>query len=59
MVIPEVTRKKVLEQLHQAHICIEKTKWRARETFFGHKLTNQKYDKEVQHLSTKLEETAT
>ena len=29
------------------------------EQFFGHKLANQKYDKEVQHLSTKSEETAT
>ena len=37
LVIPEVMRKKVLEQLHQAHMGIEKTKWRIRVTIFGHK----------------------
>ena len=38
---------------------IEKTKWRARTTFFWpRKSANQKYGKEVQHLSTKSEETA-
>ena len=34
LVIPEVMRKKVLEQLHQARMRIEKTKWRARATIF-------------------------
>ena len=36
LVIPEVMRKKMLEQLHQAHMGIEKTKWRIR-VIFGHK----------------------
>ena len=30
LIILEVMRKKMLEQLHQAHMGIEKTKWRAR-----------------------------
>ena len=37
LVIHEVMRKKVLEQLHQAHMEIEKTKWRAKATIFGQK----------------------
>ena len=41
LVIPEVMRKKVLEQLHQAHMEIEKTKWRARAKNFWPQIHQQ------------------
>ena len=34
-------KKKVLEQLHQAHMGIEKTKWRARATIFWPQINQQ------------------
>ena len=51
LVIPEVMRKKVLEQLHQAHMGIEKTKWRARATIFWPQI-NQQIENMVRKSST-------
>ena len=51
LVIPEVMRKKVLEQLHQAHMGIEKTKWRARATIFWPQI-NQQTENMVEKCST-------
>ena len=61
LLIAEVMRKKVLEQLHQAHMGIKKTKWRARAIIFlaTNQSANRKCGRKVQHLSTKSEETAT
>ena len=44
-------RKKVLEQLHQAHMGIEKTKWRARATIFWPQI-NQQIENMVKKCST-------
>ena len=44
-------RKKVLEQLHQAHMWIEKIKWRARATIFWPQI-NQKIENMAKKCST-------
>ena len=41
LIIPASMRKAVLKQLHQAHLGIEKTKWRARATIFWHQINQQ------------------
>ena len=51
LVIPEVMRKKKLEQLHQAHMGINKTKWRARVTIFWSQI-NQQIENMVKKCST-------
>ena len=51
LVIPEVMRKRVLEQLHSAHMRIEKTKWRARATIFWLQI-NQQIENMVKKCST-------
>ena len=51
LVTPEVMRKKVLKQLHQAHMGIEKTKWRASATIFLPQI-NQQIENMVKQCST-------
>ena len=51
LVIPEVMRKKMLEQLHQVHMGIEKAKWRARATIFWPQI-NQQIENMVKKCST-------
>ena len=51
LVIPEVMRKKVLKQLHQFHMGIEKAKWRARATIFWPQI-NQQIENMVKKCST-------
>ena len=41
LIILEVMRKKMLEQLHQAHMGIEKTKWRARAAILWPQINQQ------------------
>ena len=41
LVIPAAMRKNILMQLHQAHLGIERTKWRARATIFWPGLNSQ------------------
>ena len=51
LVISGVMRKKVLKQLHQAHMGIEKTKWRARATTCLPQI-NQQIENMVKKCST-------
>ena len=51
LVIPEVMRKRVLEQLHSALTRIEKTKWRERATIFWLQI-NQQIENMVKKCST-------
>ena len=53
LIIPASMRKAVLKQLHQAHLGIEKTKWRARATIFWPQI-NQQIEEMVKTCSTCL-----
>ena len=53
MIIPAQMRKNILKQLHQAHMGIEKTKWRARATIFWPHI-NQQIEEMVKTCTTCL-----
>ena len=58
LIIPVSIRKEVLKQLHQAHMGIERTKWRARATISWPQINQQIEEivKDMQHLVTQSEE---